>query len=95
MTVWTFSGEQLVSSFRVAALSSQYLQLMEQIVSSELTQTPWTVAGKRAGRPLHEGGREVGSGEEVDVGGTQDTSALSKKEARRIRRERRKKEVKQ
>ena len=66
-----------------------------QVLSSELTQTPWTVAGKRMKKS-----RLKGEGEGVrDDGvegedGPQQTASLSKTEARRLQKEQRKREVK-
>lgn len=106
VTVWSMGGEHHVSSFRAAAPSRRYLELVEQCLSCELTQTPWTAAGKKPPKALtvgEEGGGEAvrgdgGEGEGVVEGekggeGSEPPPALSKTEARRLRRERRKREV--
>lgn len=63
------------------------------MLSNEKVDTPWTVGGRRPGRdPSYHG---VEAKAEGGVGGGQEGGphGLSKKEARRLRREQRKKEV--
>ena len=97
--VWTFGGREHVSSFRAVVPSGEYLQLMEKVLSSELTHTPWTVAGQRTKRARSMG---AGVGEEGEgrVSGAESSpqaeaalGQLSKSEARRMKKERRKREV--
>ena len=65
-----------------------------KVLSSELTQTPWTMAGKRTKRVRHAGGREEEKKQSVDTPvALQRPEALSKTEARRLHKEQRKKEV--
>ena len=64
-------------------------------MSSELTQTPWTVAGKRPKQVRHAGGmREEEKKQSADTpAALQRPESLSKTEARRLHKEQRKKEV--
>ena len=95
MTVWTFEGRESVSSFRSVVPSQEYLQLMEKVLSSEQTYTPWTVGEQRTRRVRPMGGEEGGgaSGVESSSHGQAAPEQLSKSEARRLRKEQRKREV--
>lgn len=95
--VWTFPGREHVSSFRAVVPSGEYLQLMEKVLSSELTQTPWTVAGQRTKRVCSMGGEGGEEGRTSVAESSPQAEAtleqLSKSEARRMKKERRKREV--
>lgn len=95
VTVWTFEGRESVSSFRSVVPSQEYLQLMEKVLSSEQTYTPWTVGEQRTRRVRPMGGEEGGgaSGVESSSHGQAVPEQLSKSEARRLRKEQRKREV--
>ena len=96
VTVWTFEGRESVSSFRSVVPSQEYLQLMEKVLSSEQTYTPWTVGEQRTRRVRPMGGEEGGggaSGVDSSPHGQAAPEQLSKSEARRLRKEQRKREV--
>ena len=96
VTVWTFEGQESVSSFRSVVPSQQYLKLMETVLSSEQTYTPWTVGEQRTRRVHPMGGEEGGGGPSEVESSPQGQAApeqLSKSEARRLRKEQRKREV--
>ena len=96
VTVWTFEGLESVSSFRSVVPSQEYLQLMETVLSSEQTYTPWTVGEQRTRRVRPMGGEEGGGGASEVESSPQGQAApeqLSKNEARRLKKEQRKREV--
>ena len=96
VTVWTFEGRESVSSFRSVVPSQEYLQLMETVLSSEQTYTPWTVGEQRTRRARPMGGEEGGGGASEVESSPQGQAApeqLSKNEARRLKKEQRKREV--
>ena len=109
ITVYSFSGEKQVSSFRTTHPSATFLKLIEELNTADTVATPLTatVNQKRrisvrkksvhGGVVFMEGGEEEGgvSGEEDEEEGEgliQD-KRKSKQEARRLKKEMRKKEV--
>ena len=105
VVVWSFEGTHCVSSYRVPQPSSHFLAQLERELSSEFLQTPWTVAlsvkrmrsqvdqrkKERQERGEREG--ERGGGVGVSHAPKESDGKLNKQEARRLRREQRKKEV--
>lgn len=47
ITVWSFSGEKQVSSFRTARPSPAFLQLIEEFSTVDSTATPSTAVGQK------------------------------------------------
>lgn len=103
ITVWTFTEKEQVSSFRSAAPSETFLKLVDKVWEMEISApTPWTTtgSGKRKSRSLPVGDRrgsdratkDGGAGEEDGTDGLKD-GKISKQEARRLKKEKRKAEV--
>lgn len=110
ITVYSFSGEKQVSSFRTTHPSATFLKLIEELNTADTAATPWTAtdAKKRkisVRRKSVQGGLGFSDGEgeggvsEEDKDGEEEGAGLfqdkrkSKQEARRLKKERRKKEV--
>ena len=108
--MWSFSGEKQVSSFRTTHPSPAFLQLMEELSTVDTLDTPLTAVGQtrkasaRRKKSLHgvvsftetgegEGGVTDEEGEEQEAELFKD-KRKSKQEARRLKKEMRKKEVK-
>ena len=97
--MWSFSGQLCVCSLRTPAPSEEYKAMLASLLQSQDDRTPQISAmgrrtnGQRRARQLEEArsgetdGR-AGQGKEESEAGQ-----LTKSEARRLRRERRRKEV--
>ena len=99
VVVWSFGETHCVASYRTPRPSAHFLEQLEKELSSQQLQTPGTVAfseGVRTGRggtaaEEEETGVMEREKERFDEGAESDK--LSKQEARRLRREKRKREV--
>lgn len=93
IVVWTVKGDHCVSSLRSPLPSPQYLALLETILSSELTTTPWTGTGERVTlkRKSHFF-RKTDEIEEDEEDSDKGQKELNKSEIRRLKKEKRKKE---
>ena len=106
ITVYSFSGEKQVSSFRTTRPSATFLKLIDELNSSDSASTPSTASDVKKRKisvrkkSIHGGveftggeGEGLGEDEEEGVGLIQD-KRKSKQEARRLKKEQRRKEVK-
>ena len=103
VVVWAFEDSKQVASFRTAVPSKQFLELLDKIESSEVdVDTPWTSTTGKRRKSIHAAGGLIGLEEEEGGEGSEhssvarqelDTGRLSKTEARRLKKEQRKKEV--
>lgn len=101
VVVWSFSGNKSVSSYRVPRPSTHFMTQLEKELSNQQLQTPGTVAySERRDVGFSASEQEVMMEEDMTLGdeergrGTEEEGVVvSKQEARRLRREKRKKEV--
>lgn len=93
IVVWTVQGDHWVSTFRCPAPSPRYLALLEDVLSSEISSTPWTATGGRGLlRRKTRGSDSIGLDVLKSKGSVGESTEVSKSEARRLKKEKRKKE---
>ena len=98
VVVWSFEDSHSVSSYRVPYPSTHFLTQLERELSTQHLQTPGTVAYSERKREWSEGEKER-EGVEGEAEGEregreeEEDGKINKQEARRRRKEQRKKEV--
>ncbi len=95
IVVYGVRNRQNVSSFRTAFPSTQFLEIMEKVSSTEVNLTPWTAQGSDQKGPSRRNTKhviETGAKPDQLLEETDERKELTKSEARRLKKDKRKRE---